>query len=207
MVELQQKELHEDWELVQQVLSSGDEEAFSLLYRRYAKEILSRLYRLLGRPEQARDALQVVFMEAYRSLHSYRGESRLGSWLHRIAERVVVQQHKKEWRNLSIMERWTGRLRQEPELAWADDDPEKEISRQQFRSHVQICLRGLKPAKRTVLLLCDMEGKSYDEAAEIMEISPGTVASCLHHARKELRAMLSDWLTSQDITWKELTGQ
>lgn len=195
---------HEDYDLVQQVLHHGRESAYRELYRRYSPEILRRLHRLLGHPEKARDALQQVFLEAYRSLHTYRGESRFGSWLHKIAERVVMGILNKEWRSRSFLERWGLYETYEKVVGSENDSPERDIVREQLRQWVHQCLEKLKPSKRMVLLMCDLEGKTYDEVANVMDLSPGTVASRLHHARKDIKKMLTFRLKQQGLSWEDL---
>ncbi|TNE51194.1 MAG: sigma-70 family RNA polymerase sigma factor [Deltaproteobacteria bacterium] len=196
------KQQKSDWELVQEVVQNRNDEAFRVLYRRFSPEILRRLYRMLNDKEMAPDALQQVFLEAYRFLDSYRGDSRFGSWLHRIAERVVYSHNHKNKQTYSLMERW-GQLIKAIGCTKVAQDPEKDVFRQELVEGIEECLQQLTPTKRETILQCDLEGKTYDELAENMNVSAGTIASRLHHARKELRYLLTQYLQSHNLHLEE----
>lgn len=194
--------MDEDWQLVQRVVQKNDAVAFDILYERYSREIFRRLFRLLGNEEQSKDALQQVFLEAFQSLPQYRGEGLFKSWLHRIAERVVFAQYKKKWQSRTLLERLWSQPRRS--TAKIEANPETEAFRLEMRNVIQECLQQLSPVKRMALALCYMEGQTYEEAAEVLGISVGTVASRMHHARNEMQSMLQHHLRKLNLDIEEI---
>lgn len=191
-----------DMELVDLCTETQDERAYAVLYQRYAPELLRRLRRLLGERERVEDSLQQVFLQAFRHLSSYRGERPLIGWLHRIAERVVYDQYKKQWRSRTLLEK-LGLQSSVPSIPQVD--PERCLARQQLQVWIQLLLSRLSPKKRWVLTLCLLEGQTIEEVALQMEIPSGTVASRLFHARKELLTMMEKELAQQNLSWEDVS--
>ncbi len=190
-----------DSALIQCCLTQQNEHAYTLLYQRHSPEILRRLRRLLSQTDTVEDALQQVFLQAFQYLADYRGESPFRAWLHRIAERVVYAQYQKQWRSKSLLSRALlfGKAPSFPEVL-----PDQILLHKQVQDWVQLLLQRLSPKKRLVLLLCLFEEKTIEEVAERLELPPGTVASRLYHARKELSRMVKKELKQQHLTWKDL---
>lgn len=186
--------------LVTRIVQHNDQQAYRIIYRKYAAEILRRLHRLLGRKDTAEDCLQQVFLEAYRSLPQFRGDSSLRTWLHRITERVAFAQYKKDKRSHSFLRQWKEKGRELP----SPPQPGDRLEKTQLHAWMQPFIERLAPKKRLVLVLCDLEQKPYDEVAAIVETTEGTVASRLHHARKELRTMLERALQRQGLSYGDL---
>lgn len=191
-----------DEELVRRVVEQNDEQAFQLIYQRYASAILRRLYRLLSDASLAEDALQQVFLEAYRSLSQFRAEGTLQSWLHRIAGRMAQRIFHRQWRSRSLLER----------LGWFNKQPLPDLMARQETGYLQHevkqwvrqCVDRLTPEHRVVVLLCDLEGETTDEVAEQLGLPRGTVASRLFHARKKIRKMVEHELRHQGLSWGEI---
>ena len=183
-------------------LKAGSEEAFGLLIAQYSQPLFSLIARSLQDPADAPDITQEVFIKVFRSIRSFHGESSLRTWLYRIALHEASNQR-----------RWWGRhKRQEltidsPLGADESDDGDESLclgatlidgrgspydhtAQAQVRLRVETCLRQLPEAFRTVVVLREMEGFSYDEIAEVLQVPAGTVKSRLKRGRTALKELL-----------------
>ena len=192
----------EEMEWISLIVEKGDHRAFQKLYERHAPAIFRRLYRLIGDKTQAEDASQQVFLEAHRSLHNFRGEGNLSSWLHRIAGRVAVQTYKKQWRSRSLIERLG--LFQKSVSPQHFGNQEAAYIRQEIQKWTRHFVDRLAPEKRSVLMFCDFEGMTLEEVGEQLGIPKGTVASRLHHARNQIKGMVERELKRQGLSWGEI---
>ncbi len=184
---------HWDEDRLISLLKQGDEVAFRVLVRRYQKKLLGIGYGITLDREESLEIVQEVFLKVYQKIHSFRGESNLSTWLHRITVNLSLN-----WKR-----RWKRRLKWRhqplerddgvdyPELGSDEESPhnlyrEKEVERI-FREK----LKGLPEEARTVFVLKEVEGLSYDEIAKTLKIKRGTVSSRLFYARKRLKESLS----------------
>ena len=174
----------------------GDTEAFTVLVERHQKKMLNIAYRMTGNYEDACDVVQEAFLSAYRSLKTFRRESRFSTWLYRI----VVNHTKTRLQQLTARSRY-----EDPAV---DNPPETEGGRSPCRIHsgdvplieqvekrelnakVQECIGSLDDEHREVLVLRDIQGFSYDEIRDILHIPDGTVKSRLFRARTALKNCL-----------------
>ncbi len=181
-------------------LKSGSEEAFGLLIAQYGQPLYSLIARSLQDPADAADITQEVFIKVFRSIRSFNGEASLRTWLYRIALREASNQRR--W--------WTRHKKQEttidaPVAPGEDIDegiclsamladrcgsPYDQTACAELRARVEDSLRKLPEAFRTVVVLREMEGFSYEEIAEIVEIPAGTVKSRLTRGRAALKEIL-----------------
>jgi len=164
---------------------AGDEEAFGALVNAYKTKVFNMAYSLTRNREVADDLAQEVFIKAYFALPQFKEKSRFGTWLYRIA-----MNHSKDYL------RKRGPLKQVPfEETMGDPAAQEEEMMQKERemdqkrkSQVIHDVLGKLPDKyRTILSLRDIQGLSYEDISRILSISPGTVDSRLHRARKMLR--------------------
>ena len=178
-------EMNKDRLLVAKILN-GDEKAFTELYREYSPGILRRLYRMTGDSEYAEDCLQQVFTEALRSFENYRGEGSLQGWLNRIATHLTLDHFRRKQRLRSFLEDFA------PAKQHSEQEPlpEELFLKEELRQLIRSLLEKLGARKRMAILLCDLEGMGVEEAAEQMDIPVGTVASRLHHGRRDLRKLV-----------------
>lgn len=144
-------------------------------------------YRLTGNRADAEDLTQEVFVRVFRSLHSYRPGTFAG-WLHRITTNLFLdgQRRKKRIR--------FDALGPAAERIAASNDagsPERRYEHDNLDRDIQEALDGLKPQYRAAVVLCDIEGLAYDEIAEVLGISMGTVRSRIHRGRAQLRSTLA----------------
>jgi RNA polymerase sigma-70 factor (ECF subfamily) len=157
----------------------GDVAAFEALYRIHAPAAHALCRRMLGDDDEARERLQDVFVRAWERLPSFRGESSLATWLHRLAVNVVL-------------ERLRAARREQSRRADASDDAlgrslEDDID---ARMDLESALATLAPGAREVFVLHDVYGYSHDEIASLVGIAPATARVQLWRARRSLMRIL-----------------
>jgi RNA polymerase sigma-70 factor (ECF subfamily) len=176
-------------------LRRGDEAAFEELVRTRGGALLAVARRFLRNEEDARDAVQEAFVQAFRGIGSFEEQARLSTWL----RRIVV--------NASLMRLRTRRRKPEEALdeellpvfgadghrigatpAW--EDAEERIEREETRQRVRSAIDRLPETSRTVLLLRDIEERTTEEAARLLGITENAVKIRLHRARQALRTLL-----------------
>jgi len=159
--------------------AAGSREAFEALYRRHVDRIHGLVFRWVG-PDEAAEVTQDVFVRAWEKLGTFRGDSAFGTWLHRVAIRVILGQRKtmgKARQRFSADETDLDRSSAPP------DTPD-------HRMDLERGIAALPEGARRVLLLHDVEGYRHEEIGTMLGISPGTSKSQLHRARMALRACL-----------------
>ena len=159
----------------------GDQEAFAALLRHYDPGLRALAYRLLGDRDLMDDALQEAYVKAFRALPRFRGQARLGTWLYRIVYNACLDELKRPSRRQDLPYEDVG----ESPAAWTD--PGDVVAR---RGDLAGALARLAPEERAAVLLVDAQGFDYREAARILDVPEGTVASRLSRARASLRAEL-----------------
>ncbi|HEU4558721.1 MAG TPA: sigma-70 family RNA polymerase sigma factor [Longimicrobium sp.] len=181
-------------------LRAGDEAAFERLVREQTPILLRVARRLLHSEEEARDAVQDAFVAAFRGLPSFRAESRLGTWIYRIAVNAALARLRARSGAPEVsLDDWLPRFVEdghptEPAAPWpADSGPE----RREVRERVRAAIDRLPETHRTVLVLRDIEELSTDEAAQALGITPGAVKVRLHRARQALRTLLDPWMRGE----------
>lgn len=170
----------------------GDAEAFNELVNRHHSKIYGLAYRMLGTPEDAADATQETFLEAYKSIKSFQFQSQFGTWLYRIGINTCQQYIRKA----QAHERKLTAYAQEVaihESTREDDSPEGATVKTEQSEIVQAAINRLPPKQREVVTLHYMQHLKYREIAEILQCSEGTVASRLNHALKNLKQKLSKY--------------
>ena len=179
-----------DQTLIDQCLA-GRREAFGQLVERYQHRLFHGLLHALGSREDAQDTAQEAFVNAFEKLASFRGQSAFYSWLFRIALNAAVSAKRKTRRMTASVES----RREANGLEPTDENPATEPSHAMDVSDrqrmVRKALSELSEEFRTALVLKEMDGMSYEEIAEIVEVPLGTVRSRIHRARLELRAKLA----------------
>jgi RNA polymerase sigma-70 factor, ECF subfamily len=156
----------------------GDPVAFGDLIRDFDHGFRRLAYRLLGDSHEMEDVLQDAYVKAFLALPRFRGESTLRSWLYRVVYNACLDQLRRERPQ-------TATLR--PELVTSAPDPADVVA---TRTALEEALAALLPVERAAVLLVDAEGLSYDDAAAVVGVAPGTIASRLSRARASLRRSL-----------------
>ena len=159
----------------------GDPEAFAALIRHYDPGLRSLAYRLLGDRDRMEDALQETYMKAFRALPSFRGDSKLGTWLYRITYNVCLDE----------LDRWSRTayvpLAEVPEPVETGAPADETLIR---RYVLAAGLEALPADDRAAILLVDRDGFDYRAAGEMLGVPAGTIASRLNRARASMRHML-----------------
>ncbi|HEY3226945.1 MAG TPA: sigma-70 family RNA polymerase sigma factor [Planctomycetota bacterium] len=166
----------------------GDGEAFGRLVERHQDRIYTAVLRFCGDPEDARDIVQRAFINAWRRLEAFKGDCAFSTWMYRIAFNESVSFRREGGRRKLVPIQG----RDEEPVAEPVDDrrPSERMEVEEGRRKVQEALNLLDPGERKILILKELEERSYDEIAEILEIPKGTVRSRLFRAREALREKL-----------------
>jgi RNA polymerase sigma-70 factor, ECF subfamily len=164
---------------------AGDVEAFENLYKHHAPRLYNLAYRLAG-PNEADDLLQEVFLQAYRKLDTYKGESSLGTWLYRLTTNLC----------LDFLRSRRGKMGQLTDSLDEEDaapvaSPFKPAEANNARLDLEQAIALLPPSYRAAFVLHDVEGYQHDEIAKIVGIAEGSSKSLLHKARLRLRTLLA----------------
>lgn len=169
----------------------GSLESFNELVLRYQDYIYSVTYRIMGEADSAADAAQDTFLTAYRKLHLFQGGN-FRAWLARIATNTCYDElRKRKRRPQDYLEELPGNERPDGAPVPANDPtPEQEAQRADLQAAIQRCINELRDEQRSVLVLSDVQGMSYQEIAEATESSLGTVKSRLSRARLAVRRCL-----------------
>lgn len=186
-----QNRIVHDEELIQR-LQRGDEWAFQLLVRRFRKKIFSIAFGITLDTEESQDIVQEVFLQAYRSIYNFRGDSSLGTWLHRITVNRCLNWKRRWARRFKWMHVSIDDVDQQPVANLESDlpTPEARVANAQVRAQIDNALKMLPDQARTVFVLRELEGLSYEEISAVTGVKLGTVRSRLFHARKRLKEIL-----------------
>jgi RNA polymerase sigma-70 factor (ECF subfamily) len=175
-----------DFDLVRSVVA-GDQPAFETLYQRHHRKVYSLCLRMLGNQADAEDAMQDVFVQVYRRINTFQGESAFTTWLYRLTVNVVLMSLRKKSR----------KHREEP----TEDEVLQSLADNAALSHshqvpiidriaLEQAIEQLPSGYRHVLVLHDMEGFEHEEIGQMLGITAGTSKSQLHKARMKLRKLL-----------------
>lgn len=183
-------------------LRDRDERAFRELVERYGDQIYNLTYRMLGDREEAEDLAQEVFITLFKSIDSFRGDSKLSTWLYRIAANQCKNR-------IKYLARRRDRQRAEyfEEVAAAGDaaaarvagaapapSPDSQLQGVELERIVQETIASLDEEQRLLVILRDVDELSYDEICDITNLPQGTVKSRLHRARMALRRKMQKHL-------------
>ena len=173
----------------------GEVAAFNTLVQAYQRQVYNICYRTLGNAEDAADATQDAFLSAFRGLKSFRGESSgFRSWLLRVAVNACYDQLRRRQRrpsdSLDALGEVPDELGPAERLADPSAGPEQQALSGEVARQIEHALTRLAPEQRLAVVLCDIQGLSYDEAAQVMSVELGTVKSRLSRARAHLRDVL-----------------
>jgi len=166
----------------------GDEAAFEVLYHLHKRRVYSLCLRMVSNPAQAEDLAQEAFLQLFRKISTFRGESAFSTWLHRMTVNVVLMNLRKKGLPLVSLEET---------METDEESPRKEFGAQDMkltgsidRLQLQRAIDRLPPGYKTVFVLHDVEGFEHNEIAEMAGCSIGNSKSQLHKARLKLRDYL-----------------
>lgn len=168
----------------------GDATAFDDLVRRHTRTMYRVAVRILSDPVEAEDAVQDAWVSAWRSLSTFRGDSKVSTWLYRVVTNAALAQLRR--RKLTVP------------LDPADDavagvlsdhnvgNPENHALRSEEAQRVHRAIATLEPSQRVPLILHELEGMSYEDVAEVLEVNVAALRSRLHRARAALLYRLKE---------------
>jgi len=168
--------------------------AFDEFYYAYVDRVHRQLFTIVGPDAEIDDLIQLVFVQVYRRIHTFRGEARITTWLHRVTVNVALTHLRKRKRWF----RWEGEERAllpEPD---APEQPDEAFGRREKLQLLHKVLDRVKPKKRVVFLLYEVEGFTLEEIGEIVDAPVNTVAARLRAARLEVRRALERRLKASE---------
>jgi RNA polymerase sigma-70 factor (ECF subfamily) len=161
----------------------GDTAAFAWLVRRHQRRAIAVAIGLLHDREDARDACQEAFLRAYRALHTFDGQAQFNTWLHRILVNLCIDRLRRPHHGVVALD-------DVDDFLASDDDPARHAEDAELGGRIGAALDQLSDVHRTTLVLRELQGFSYQEIADAMHCSLGTVMSRLFHARRRMQALL-----------------
>jgi RNA polymerase sigma-70 factor (ECF subfamily) len=166
--------------------------AFDVLVARHQDRIYGAITRFCGNSEDACDIVQRAFINAFRKIQEFKGDSAFSTWIYRIAFNQAVSFRRENRRpSVSIYSTRDEEMVVEPAVA---DNPTERMESEETQKKVQQALDLLEDEDRQIILLKDLQGHSYEEIAEILGVPKGTVRSRLHRARIELKSKLKSFI-------------
>ena len=172
----------------------GDAGAFERIYRLHSRRVYALCLRMVGNTAEAEDLTQDAFLQLFRKIGTFRGESAFSTWLHRLAVNVVLMKLRKKTLSETSLDEPT-----DPEDE--STGPQKEMGAPDLllsgsidRVHLERAIKQLPPGYRQVFVLHDVQGFEHNEIAGLMDCSIGNSKSQLHKARMRLRELLQETL-------------
>jgi RNA polymerase sigma-70 factor, ECF subfamily len=175
----------------------GSEKAYRELLDRYQRPVFSLVYRMVRDREQAEDLAQETFIKVFHHIGSYNPSYKFSSWIFKIASNLAIDAlRKKELSTVSLDGSRNAQTTDEIDatritVESRDENPEELLEAKQLGAEIESAIGVLRPEYRTAILLRHVEGRPYEEIAEIMNIPLGTVKTYIHRARSELRETLA----------------
>src|SRR6201997_2371373 len=183
-------------------LKAGSEAAYAWLIGEFQQPVYGLVYRVVNDPADAADTTQDVFLKVFRGMKHFHGESSLKTWIYRIALHEAANRrrwwfrHKAKETSIEPAESEMPSAEHELQLALADpaDSPFENVAHHEVQQRVEAELRKVPEPYRTALILRDLEEMSYEEIAEVLQVSLGTVKSRLTRGRDALRQRLAPYV-------------
>ncbi|MGD8400786.1 MAG: sigma-70 family RNA polymerase sigma factor [Bacillota bacterium] len=187
-----------------QVQLAPDQTAvFELMVKTYEKSLFQFAFRLCGNHHEAQDLLQESLYRAYKSFGRFEAGTAFDRWLYQIIHNLFIDHYRKKKRRplLTSIDEPLQHLESEKPLELPDwtTNPENEVVRKELGRQIQKGLAELSPEYRAAVILCDIQGLSYEEIAQVLNCSIGTVRSRIHRGRKALRRLLLPYLNEREV--------
>ena len=176
---------------------AGREVAYRELVRRYERPVFALVYRMVRDRELAEDLAQETFVKALNAIESYRPEFKFSSWIFKIANNAAIDHLRR--RELDTLSLDGSPHAETPEAMQAtalqigarQESPLDAVEAKELGGAIEAAIGGLRPEYRSCILLRHVEGRAYEEIAEILDLPLGTVKTYIHRARNELRLALA----------------
>jgi len=177
----------------------GDYDAYDVLVTRYRGKIYAMIYNMVRNDADAWDLAQEAFVKAWKALPKFKAQSNFYTWLYRIAHNVTYDWLRKKSNQVGKDEfddGVRGKMVESPTTPREAAAPDESAERSDLRRTLDEALSKLSPDHREVILLKEVEGLQYNEIAERIEVTLGTVMSRLFYARKKLQEILKEYAPS-----------
>ncbi|MGM0575023.1 MAG: sigma-70 family RNA polymerase sigma factor [Myxococcota bacterium] len=184
-------------------LERRDERAFNRLVLDHQDRVFNLCYRLLGSREEARDVAQEVFVTLFEKIHLFRGDASLSTWIYRVASnhaknriKYLARRHERarqSWDEMAVRP-------SDGRLSASVPRPDQELEGRRLERFLQRALATLDADQREAVVLRDIEGLSYEDIAEVVDVGLGTVKSRIHRGRKLLKEALDRFQGGEDPT-------
>jgi RNA polymerase sigma-70 factor (ECF subfamily) len=184
--------------------SVGDTSAFRHIYERHRQDVARLVYRMIGPRSDIEDVIQEVFVQVYKSLKDFRGQSKFTTWLHRVTVNVVLM-HRRAARSRPV---FADEPLADAALRSGDIPPDEDFERRERMRAFGRLLERLAQKKRIVFVLHELEGVPPGEIATIVGAPVLTVRTRLFYARREIEAMLREEpaLSGMRLTFAKASG-
>lgn len=181
-------------------LQAGDQAAFRELYDRYHRRVFAVAVGVVKNPEDANDVVQNAFIKVHKHIAKFQGNSSFYTWLYRITMNLAIDHIRKRRNVTDFDERFkrddaAGDGTLVPRVM--DENPSKTVRRKELTGRIQEALDQLPEYHRAVIVLREIEGMSYEEMADSLDVPKGTIMSRLFHARKKMQEMLSSYVEGE----------
>ncbi len=186
MTDLKQAKINEA-EAIERA-KQGDGEAFEFLYNLHKRRVYSLCLRMVSNPQEAEDLAQEAFLQLFRKIGQFRGESAFSTWLHRMTVNVVLMKLRKKGLNLISLDEPVENEEDSQKRDFGGEDTR--LASSIDRIELQSAIEKLPPGYKTVFVLHDVEGFEHNEIAGMVGCSVGNSKSQLHKARLKLRELL-----------------
>jgi RNA polymerase sigma-70 factor (ECF subfamily) len=179
---------------------NGDRDAFQTLMERHQRRIFNLCYGMLRNKDDAADLVQEAFIKAYKNIDRFKGNSKFYTWLYRIAKNACIDFIRKQKRRKTVD--FDDSIRREEPVDGDETllpsplgiNPAKVAGRKELLEQIEAALDTLSDNHREILILREIDGLAYQEIADTIGISIGTVMSRLYHARKYMQNELSEYI-------------
>ena len=189
-------EEHEEAQFVARLVAR-DESAFNELVITYQRRVFALVFRMLGRREEAEDLAQEVFVQVFKAIDQFRGDSKLSTWIYRIAvnlcknrTKYLSRRHANDQDDVDAMADRLPFSAAKGVIVGGISRPDELVEGMQLEVVVKRAIAQIEPEFREVLILRDVEDMSYEEIAEVTGLADGTVKSRIHRARAQLRTLV-----------------
>lgn len=175
-------------------LKKGDRDTFNIFVKEYENKIINIAYGILSDKEEALDASQEVFIRIYKNISSFKGNSSLSTWVYRITVNICKDYLRKRQRSAKTISIDSTsnediEIKEIPDTALT---PEQSSEQTELQLIVRQAIDTLSEEYKTVIILCDIQGLSYDKISELLHCPVGTVKSRINRARQALRRKISE---------------
>lgn len=198
-----------DEALVERYRQTREVSSFTVLMRRYQLRIYNACYRMLGNKEEAEDIVQDTFMKIHQGIDGFRNEATVSAWVFRIAHNLSIDHLRTRGRKkreiaiiplLNLRSIFDGEsvISEVQEVADLSLEPGRKLDLKEESAVLEASLAEIPETQRAVLILHDIEGLNYQDIAEIVGTSIGTVRSRLHYGRIKLKELLEPYYTQRD---------